>query len=296
MKLVKNQIEDYYSINITEDEPEWTAPPTVYNNGQEARQGHFIYKYAGVSGTNTDTQPTDNLDTWVFDRASNYYAMIGGQTSQQTQRADLIDFTIDLNRYDTLAFLNIEADEIIVTVTDNDSGDTLFDETYDLSFRNVINYTTYFFDSFEFQTRLYIDIPFYSNARARVQVNKPNATAKVGRLVAGRKQDLGATLFGVEANLDSYATQTLNEFGSQVEQSTDPTYNEDFLVQIDSARYQYLKDLRKQLDFIAVLFVGDESDSSKFQNLISYGYWQSAGIPINSPTKSVMQLTINEIL
>lgn len=295
MKICKNEIIDFYSANFTEDEIEWTVGAT-FLNGEVIRWGHYLYKYTGVSGTNSTNNPTIDTLQWEYYRASNYYSMIGGNTKDQTINADTIDVTIDLNRYDTISLLNMDAESVELTITDNITSDILLNTMYDLTYREVTNYTQFFFAPFKYRRRIYIPIPFYSQARARIEINKIGGVAKCGRLIVGRSEDLGITLFGITADLDTYSREELTSFGDIIQVSDNPTYRNTFRIKVPSQNFEYLKDLRKDLDFIQVLFIGDEEDNSRFQSLLSYGYWENASIPLDNPVLSEMTLTNKETL
>lgn len=295
MRICKNAITDFYDTNLVEDETLWDSGDT-YSNGEIIRWGHYLYKYAGVTGTNSTNNPATDTLQWEYYRASNYYSMIGGNTKDQTINADTIDVTVDLVRYDTISLLNLEAENVQITITDDTTSDILYDETFDLSYREVKTYTQFFFAPFEKKNRFYTSIPFYLQARARIQINAIGGTPKCGRLVVGQSINLGITLFGISADLDTYSREELTSFGDLIPVSDNPTYRNTFKIKIPSQNFEYLKDLRKELDFVQVLFVGDENDTSKFQNLLSYGYWENATIPLENPVLSEMTLINKETL
>ena len=292
MRLCENQVTDYYSANFTEDETEWSAGAT-YLNGDEARYGHYIYKYAGVDGTNSTDNPTLDTTLWVYDRVTNYYAAIGGTTTEQTGVENTFDVQFEISGFDTLAILNMDAEEVIITFLDNAGSVISGPTTYDLTSRDVIDYTSFFFAPFKFQKRLFIRIPFYLNSRVRIQANK-TGTVKVGRIVLGRSLNLGVTLFGANFELTSQSREVTNEFGTTSQEQVASYYSAAYNIRTPSQNIEYLKDLRKDLAFKNVLFVGDEEDESKFQNLLSYGEWESNSLPLDRASFSTMKLTIKE--
>ena len=294
MKIVKNAITDYYSANFTEDEELWLVSGE-YDNGQILRWGHYLYQYAGISGTNSEYNPIIDVDQWEYYRVSNYSSMLLGGTSEQTEFPETIEIEFDIVRFDTIALLRLDADEVIIEITDTATSTVLQTNTYDLSYREVYSYTDYFFAPFIFNKRLFLNIPFYIGARAKVTINKPGGIAKIGRLVAGRSISLGITLFGVTSDLTTTTKQTVTDFGTVVEEADTTYYTHNFSLIVESGKVEYLKDLRRDLSFVPLLFVGDEQDNSKFQNLLSFGTWESSSIPLDNASKSNMNLIAKEL-
>lgn len=291
MKITENKVTDYSSANFTENETLWSATPTVYDNGDTARFGHIIYKYAGISGTNSESDPSIDTNDWLEFKTSNYYAMLGERTKDQTINPNSIIIEIAINRFDVIALLNIEATSVQVEVL----GES-FNTTIDTQFREVFNYTAFFFEPFIFEKNVFVPIPFYGNATARITVNNIGGDAKVGRLVAGRSLDLGLSLFGASFDLESYSRIDTDEFGTTTLIHRDAVYNGSYDIQIPSQNIERLKIERKRLDAIPILFIGDDSENSVFQNLLSYGTWQGANMTLQNPTFSNMNLTIKELL
>lgn len=295
MKIVQNLISDYYSANFTENETPWSSGST-YAYGEEARQGHYIYKYAGISGTNSTNNPTIDTLSWEYERASNYYAMLGGSTKNQTENYETIDIQFNIDRYDTIALLNIEATDVMVEIRDISTDEIIYTKNVELTYRNVYSYTQFFFAPFIYQKRAYINIPFFLGARARILLTNPSKTAKVGRLVAGQSINLGITLFGMSSELTTITNQVVTEFGTVIEEAEDTYYVHNFNIIINSGMTEYIKDLRRELSFVPILFVGDEEDNSKYQNLLSFGYWENATIPLDNAVKSNMTLIVKETI
>ena len=90
MKIVENKITDYLTINVTENETQWLIT-SLFEYGDYIRDGHFIYRYAGINNSNTDVSPYIDYETnknlvptWVLYGPTNYYAMLDGETSTRT--------------------------------------------------------------------------------------------------------------------------------------------------------------------------------------------------------------------
>lgn len=290
MKICKNEITDYFSANFTEDEPEWLVG-NLYNVGDEARDDHYIYKYAGVDNTNTATKPSLNPIQWKQNRTSNYYAMLGDKTNEQTENPDEIIIEIQSNTADVLALLNVDADTIRVEILGTD-----YDETIDMSERVVYDWSTFWFAPFLLRKNVYLEIGYRLNVTIRITATKTGGIAKIGRLVNGTGIYLGDSLFGTSFDLQTYTGETTDQFGAKTDNVTGSVFNGAYPISLPSQNVEIVKQYRKDFDNIPILFIGDEQEESVFRNLLSYGKWQKAGITLQDPSYSSMELTIKELL
>lgn len=294
MQIVENLIENYSFANFTEDEPLWLARNT-YLNGQRAREGHFTYKYTGVNGTNTATKPTENPTLWTNPLVTNYYAMLGGKTSEQTKVTGNLIIEVQGLNFDTFALLNIEGTSLIIKLTDNGTSEVVFEETIELlNTDEIIDAFSYYFSPFEF-TRQYFNnnIPLV-NGTLRIEVLGTNTA--IGRLVWGQKFDVGYTMFGSQESLESYSTVITDTEGNTTLESRQPVYNSTHKVKIITENIPVIKRKRKSLDAKPILIVGDETMNSNVENLLSYGLWQNADVTIQTPTTSEINCTVKELL
>jgi len=301
VKICENQTTEYHSANFTEHETAWTPAPTTFDNGDEIREGHYIYKYAGVSGTNTTDAPFDGSTDWLIQRATNYYAMLDSRpeskTKTQTTNPDAIIIEMDLNNYDTIALLNLDAISVRIEITDLNTNTAVYDETFDLNDSDkIVDALSYYFSPFSFKKTVYETIPLYGNARAKIWINKPLSEAKCGRLVLGQSYDLGISLFNINSTLESYSTTTFDQFGTPTLRPRDAVYNSTYTILLPSERTENIKRTRKRLDAVPILFIGDENDSSKYENLLSYGLWQTATMRLKNPVKTEMSLSTKELI
>ena len=301
MKICKNEITDYTYANFTEDEPLWTSG-SLYNNGDIARDGHYLYKYAGISQTNSALNPSNDTLSWLVYKSSNYYAMLGNRTSEQTIVNDKIIVEIELNRYDTLALLNIDAYSITIQYLDSVTNEqigvgTTYLLSYSLSYRDVYNFTTLFFAPFTFKRDLFINMPYLSNAKARITIEKTGDTAKCGRLVAGRGIDIGEALFrGVSLEKQSYSSIITDEFGTTTLVKRDAIYNSSYTISTFTQNVPYIQKLSIDYDATPILFIGDTTLNSKLENLLTYGLWETSNISLNGAYRTDMTLSIKKLL
>jgi len=298
-KICPNEITDYLTANFTEDETEWLVG-SVFNYGDEIRDGHYIYKYAGDNGTNTTDRPSIEADTqfadWTLWDPTNYYAMLDGETGTQTLNTDSIEITIDSLNYNTISLLEVIGTEVILELTSG--GIPVYNVTINLiDARDVSGETSYWFEPFSFKPSIYLEnLPFVPNGILSITINNTGGNAGCGRLIHGRNYTIGETLYNSSLGLESYSRKSTDEFGK------------DTLVQVDSVNLDthevliatnFIPELRRkmqELDAIPILFIMDESSTSNTENLLNFGFWETFNIGLSNPSKSVINLTIKGIL
>jgi len=297
MKIAKNEITDYLAINVTEDEIAWDAL-SLYNYGDEARDGHYVYTYAGVDGTNTTSSPSVDALAWIETRPTNYYSMLDGKTSSQTIRTSPLIFDVTMGNYDTATLLNIEAEtalfEIILIATD----EVIYSQSFDVGDESeIIDFYSYCFSDFVFADYIYNQsIPLYG-ASAKLRITLTNTTdVKVGRLVVGRSFYVGEVAYGVNLGLESYSVKTTDEFGNDTLIQRGAVELNSYDIRCTTNRLPTLKRKAIELDAVPVLFIADESDTSNLENLLAYGYWQNFALVATNPTYSSISLTVKGVL
>ena len=301
MKIVKNETTDYLEANFTEDETLWLLA-SVYNYGDERRYGHYIYKYAGVSGTNTTDNPyTDSLKVdrlWVRIAPSNYYAMLDGKTSTQTVNPDTIVIKIAGNNFDTLSLLELEAKTVNISLYDLAIEEVLYTEDFNLiNNSEVIDFYTYCFNPFEFTPSIFTDqIYLYTNTELTITIDNTGSDAKCGRLVFGRSYYVGETGYNASLTVESYSYKEQDEFGNSTLIQRDSVNIDSYEIEVPTSKIPVLRRKGKELDAIPILFIMDESATSKTENLLNFGYWDRFSIMIPGPVKSEISLDIKGIL
>ncbi len=303
MKLLQNKITDYLSANFNEDEIQWESSAT-YNYADEVRDGHFIYKYAGEDGTNTDEMPNKDYQKlpterkWVKIRPTNYYAMLDGETQTQTQNQNTIEITLATNNYDALCLLGIDAKSVTVKLRDTDSGETVYTRTIDLSdITRIVDFYSYCFEEIIFKSSIYIDdIPLYTNATMQIVIDNDGGVASCGRLVCGRTYYIGETGYGINLSQESYSTKETDVFGNTTLVHKNSLNIDSYEVFVPTPSIPNIRRKFKELDAVALLFIMDESENSIMENLLNFGYYENFSIVIPDPKISTVSLQIKGIL
>lgn len=292
MLILENLVTGYVSANFTESETAWLVG-TAYSYGGEAREGHYIYKSL-VSGANTNTgnQPSISPLHWKKNRPSNYFAALDNVNLTQTQNVDKVEFTILGSNYDAISILGIDGYSVSVVMTDLGTGTVVFNDTQTLDNQTgVVDEMSYWFNDFDFTTTYFSRLPIYSNSTIKVTINKLGSTAKVGTLSSGKTLYLGNTTWGVSFDMESWGRKVVDEFGATELTHTNSVYGDTYTLNIPSTKIRELQRKVKQYDFKPLVFIGDETDNSLFENLVDIGYWETVKMVLSGPVNSTVNIT-----
>lgn len=297
MTILKNETIDYLSINLTEDETQWVVGNT-YDYADEVRDGHFIYKYAGTDGTNTELSPsTDTTDKWVYTKPTNYYSMLDGKTESQTSKNEELVFSFSWINYRSLSLLNIEGKSINIEMINLDDDSVVYSESLDLiDDFNIIDFYSYCFEDYLFTENIYRDLPIYPNAKVTVTITSIGGSAKIGRLVTGRPFWIGHTGYGANLGLSSYSRKTTNEFGITDLIHRGAVNEDSYEVSVPTPKIPSIRRKLIEMDATPILFIMDEREETKVEHLLIFGYWEDVSILLANSTTSTTSITIKGIL
>lgn len=300
MTIVQNKALDYLDANFAETETIWNISHT-YSYAQEIRDGHYIYTYAGTTGTNTLESPSVNNEkidrVWVQTRPTNYFAMIDGKTNTQTQNVDSIDVLIACSNCDAISLLGLEAKSITLTLFDNLTAQAVHTKTIDLvNTRDIIDFSTYCFEEFNTNTTIYEQLPLYTDAGLIISIEHSGMVAKCGRLVVGRTYFVGETGVGANLGMESYSRKETDVFGNVILNHTSNVNIDSYEAYVPTRNIQAIRRKMAALDAIPVLFIMDESQNTELENLLTYGYFEVFNIMLPDTSISTASITIKGLL
>lgn len=277
------------SSNVTEaDYTAWNVS-TAYTAGNRCivtTGVHKIYE-ALVNVTGGDSPEVDVLATvpkWVEVSSTNRWKAFDNKVGSQTSNATSITYSIAPGAVvDSIAFLNLEALSVNVTITDPVEGE-IYNTTTNLDMTQisgpsaVIDWYTYFFAPFSYVTEFVLfDLPPFVNATIAITISYTGGTAKVGGIVLGLQATLGNTLFSPTVGIHDYSIKEQNDFGEWT--ITERAYSDkmtcDFTVET-----AYISDVKKLLSTYratALVYVAHEDYSST----IIYGFYKDFSIVIS---------------
>jgi hypothetical protein len=168
--------------------------------------------------------PTDLLRStplwWKEISATNRWKPFDGKIGSQAEQSESISYSLTPGMIESIAFLNLDASSIKITITDPSEG-VVYDETIDLVMTDsrgislIYDWYSYFFGTAPKTTDVVkLDLPPYPSATLDIEISNPGLTAKVGEIVVGINADLGMRKHGTGLSISDYSTKAADEYGS----------------------------------------------------------------------------------
>ena len=288
MKVIRpTTITDAMLISSTVAEPSGTDPAvwnaaTAYVVGDEVyRAGtHSVYTRL-VNGT-TATAPELDTTNWVYARPTNRWAMFDQEVGTQSSGASPMTVVMDPGTCGALALLEIDADEVTVTMTDGAGGPTVYSRTTDLDASYVTDWFEYFFGAFSKLTSLVLtDLPPYSAGRITVTLTG-ESTVLCGGLVAGTAHYLGGLQYGARAGIRDYSVKSTDD-DTGIVTLTPGRYRKTVrgLLQLPTGAVNSVHKLLTELRATNVVWIGD--DQAEYEPLVVFGFARSFELTVTYP-------------
>lgn len=275
------------SSNVTEnDYAEW-AGGTTYNTGDKVivLSTHRIYE--SLVNSNTGNDPTtDDGTKWLNIGATNRWKAFDKTITDQVTNTTSITYSFSPQSLtNSIAFFNVEATTIQVTVTDPVDG-VVYDNTVSLTDNGAVeNWYGYFFEPILRKSELVLfDLPNYVSATIDVDIGAGTGnTAKVGQIVFGSQKTLGLTTYGTTIGIQDYSTKDTDAFGNVVITERRFAQLVDYDVKLATST---VRDVQKTLaTYRATPLVYSGTEDGTYGDLV-YGYYRSFGINISTPSFS----------
>jgi len=220
--------------------------------------------------------------------------------------SDGIIVEFDNPRYNVIAFGYVVSDKITIEFSSDDFAtieDTIIIENYGWVTQNSTpDWYSYYYGEFsaagDTKDAFKILVPKAGKIRVTFDVSTVDAgLASCGYMVAGNTVYAGCTMDGVKLSYKDYSVKTTDAFGTTVLTKRNAQRILKFSVATDvNAVYQVSKEVRKLLA-TNLLVIGDESDTSHFENLLLLSYIEVFTADLKtSNTKNISQWTIVEKL
>jgi hypothetical protein len=184
-----------------------------------------------------------------------------------------------------VALFNLDATEVVVTVTDPIEG-VVYTNTVSLNDNSAItSWWSYFFEPILRKSEIVLfDLPNYGEAILDVEVNTTiGDTAKVGQIVFGNQKLLGITTYGTTVSIQDYSTKDTDAFGNVVITERRFAQLVDYDVKVNTTSVRDVQKTLATLRSTPVVYSGTEDGS--YGDLV-YGYYRSFNINVSSPSLS----------
>ncbi len=298
MKIIRPvTIDDavFQSSDVPENDYAAWAGGTTYADGDRVIVTTGYHKiYESQQAANTGNDPTTDDGTWWLEVSSTnrwkmFDAIVQDQTVQATQIVTTLQSPTVVN---SMAFLNVAATTIEVTVTDAVEG-VVYDETFNMtSYSGIQDWYAYFFEPIIRKDQLAItDLPPYANASIEVTINA-NADAKIGALVMGQFADLGLSQHGASLSIIDYSTKTTDAQGRVT--ITDGPYADKMEVDVvlDTSQIGNANSTLSSLRTTPAVWIAEDNND----DLVIYGYYREFDIILSNPTISRLSLEIEGLV
>jgi hypothetical protein len=251
--------------------------------------------YESASNSNIGNDPTtDDGTNWILVGATNRWKAFDQKISDPVTNANSITYTLTTTQsiVNSLAFFNLSADSVQITVTPSGSGSPVYDETFFLlDTTSVIDWYTYFFEPATTKEKelLVTNLPSYPNAVVVITISDAGETAKVGQIVLGSLVSLGRTGYGTTVGIEDYSTKERDTFGNAIIVQRAFAQKADYEVEITT------QDTRRVQRFLAtyratpVVWIGNQDPS---YGLIVYGFYTQFSINLATPSVSYTTLEV----
>ena len=215
------------SSDIPEDDyTPWSSGTTYATGGTTMVTADGIHKvYESLVGGNLNNYPPTDVEAdipkWLEMSSTNRWKMFDNVIGSQSTQGTSMTIVIKPGVCDSIAFLNIVATQVEITVNDPVAGE-VFHEVIDLLSTGttmfspvVINWYTYFFAEIVNRPDFVLfTLPPYLQMEITITLSYPAATVKCGCIVVGMQAFIGKTRFGLSAGLIDYSTKTTDPFGN----------------------------------------------------------------------------------
>ena len=298
MKIIRPvTIDDavFQSSDVPENDYAAWAVGTTYAAGDRVIVTTGYHKiYESKLGGNVGNDPTtDDGTNWLEISSTNRWKMFDAIVQDQTVQATQIVTTLQSPTVvNSMAFLNVAASTIEVTVTDAVEG-VVYDETFNMtSYSGIQDWYAYFFEPIIRKDQLAItDLPPYANASIEVTINS-SADAKIGALVMGQFADLGLSQHGASLSIIDYSTKTTDAQGRVT--ITDGPYADKMEVDVvlDTSQIGQANATLSSLRTTPAVWIAEDNND----DLVIYGYYREFDIILSNPTISRLSLEIEGLV
>lgn len=249
---------------------------------------HLVFE--SLPGPNTGNIPTVSTSDWVQVSSTNRWLMFDQSVGSRTSNPDTIDVTLDVvGRVNSVAFLNMSADEVQIIVTDDIDGE-IYNETYSLISTDGVTfyYNWHFKPIVKKRDLLIADLPNYNNTTIRVIITDTGNMAEIGTMVLGSIAKFGETQYGMGVGIQDFSTKSSDIFGNTtiVERAFKKEAN--FRVVVPNNQVDEISNVLSDFRAIPIVYEG----SGSFGASLIYGFYKDFDEVVTYHTFSILNIEI----
>jgi len=199
-------------------------------------------------------------------------------------------------RIDSIALLNMVADNVTVTMTE--SAVEVYSYTANLSLREVFDWYDYFFAPFTKQDSLALfDLPPYSGGVITVALAATIGNVELGACVIGSFEHIGDVEYSAESDVLNFSSVTRDFAGgtsAMVQRRNVPKTNQ--RLALAKSRVDAVRALRDALNAQPAVWSGlDDSGDGYFEALLILGFYKQFSINLALTEQAIINLELEEI-
>ena len=296
--------------NVTNPYSEWSSTTTyalgnivvvgTYNGSNTvtvANSGTF----KSLTNSNLNNSPLTSPSNWVKIAPTNQFALFDDKISSVTSRASDITMVVSCSSVDSIALLNVVADNISCTLSDigftqKYLGNAVFSGTrYMLGNPSFDWYGYFFYDEDTVKTQaLFLDINKVNSGIITIRISS-TATASVGNLVKGKSKYIGGTQYGVSSGIIDYSRKETDEFGNTVLTVRNYSKRLSAKVFLTNTNVNKVQQLLYSIRATPVLWLASD-DVQLEEPLVVFGYYKDFDTEIAYPAHSLCNLEIEGLI
>lgn len=169
-----------------------------------------------------------------------------------------INLAIRTTRHVGLAFLNIVADTITITIV-NSRNTVLYTEEFSLRSSHIDDIWDYFYQRFDRKKDCYIPLDFWiGQTKINITITAVSTTASLGELVAGEIVKIGDTDPAIRLRIKDYSTIAESEDGATTITKRTYVKKMDSVIYIDKGNVSQVFNKLSDLRATPLVFVADD--------------------------------------
>ena len=279
------------SHTIAENDFAAWSGATTYASGAQviSTTTHRIYTSLQAGNLNHDPTNSANSAWWSNTSATNRWKMFDSSTGTQTTTTTTFTVVVTpASVVNAIAFLNTNAANIVITMTDPIDGVVYSNTVYTAAAPLVGSWDSYFFDYITKKTNLFVEgLPSYANATITVQFNN-TGTVACGVMSFGRTVVLGDTQLGSSFGIVDYSQKTADSAGGYTVTQGAYSKKAEFSVWVDNGILDSVSQMLTDFRATPATWVG----SSDYQGTFIYGFLRDWGVTLSYPSVSMVNITI----
>jgi hypothetical protein len=276
----------------TESYSAWSSG-TTYSLGDKVLYNTHIYE--SLQNSNTNQNPLTAATFWLDLGADNRHAALDAKIGTVTEATETFSMIVSSNKVDSITLLNLDTAVCTVSVYDLKTYAQIYSNTFGTSGVDVNDwYQYFFFDPLSKRTQVVLSGlgALYPNTIIAIKLTGAAAdTVKLGSLLVGETENLGATQYAPKVGIVDYSKKEVDQFGnvSITERPFSKRLSTDvYFPNYDLNRIQrFLYSIRAK----PVVWIASE-DPTYEEALVVYGFYKDFSTTIAYPSHSLCNLEI----